>query len=119
DSVLREATRVLGRRSELAGEVAQLAAALDRWNDAAIAWRSAIEAMPWMEMAATFSLQRAPESARDSVRAVLANEPVALLPRRVLATLETAWGDSRRGWAALSSVRSNDSTLIAWTEFGE
>lgn len=119
DSVLAEATRALGRRSELSGEVAQLAATLDRWNDAAIAWRAAIEAMPWMEMAATFSLQRAPEASRDSVRAVLEDAPVQLLPRRLLATLETSWGDPRRGWAALASVRTNDSTLIAWSEFGE
>ena len=119
DSVLANAARVLGRSSELTGEVAQIAATLDRWNDAAIAWRTTVTEMPWMEMAATFSLQRAPDHARDSIRGVLSAAPVLLLPRRLLATLETGWGDPRRGWAAIASVRTDDSTLTTWTEFAE
>lgn len=119
DSVLADAARALGGKNELAGELAQIAATLDRWNDAAIAWRAAIEDMPWMEMAATFSLQRAPETARDSVRNALAAAPIALLPRRVLAALETGWGDPRRGWAALAEARTDDSSTVAWKEFAE
>ena len=119
DSALADAQRVLGRSSEFAGEAAQIAATLERWNDAAIAWRRTVDAQPWMEMAAAFSLQRTPDASRDSVRAVLAAEPVALAPRRLLATIETGWGDARRGWAALSSVRGDDSTVVAWTEFGD
>lgn len=119
DSALADAQRVLGRSAEFAGEAAQIAATLERWNDAAIAWRRTVDAQPWMEMAAAFSLQRTPDASRDSVRAVLAAEPVALAPRRLLATIETGWGDARRGWAALSSVRGDDSTVVAWTEFGD
>lgn len=119
DSALADAARILGRNNDLVSEVAQIAATLDRWNDAAIAWRAAVAAMPWMEMAATFSLQRAPDAARDSIRAVLAAPPVLLLPRRLLATLETGWGDPRRGWAAIATVRTDDSTLTTWSEFAE
>ncbi len=119
DSVLAQASEALGGRRELASEVAQIAATLERWNDAAHAWRTAVEVMPYLEMAATFSLQRTPEAARDSVRRVLLEQPNALLPRRLLATLETTWGDPRAGWAALASARTNDSTLLAWSEFGE
>ena len=119
DSALADAARVLGRRAELVGEVAQIAATLERWNDAAVAWRAAVTDMPWTEMAATFSLQRAPEAARDSIREVLSAPPVVLLPRRLLATLETGWGDPRRGWASIASVRTDDSTLTTWTEFAE
>jgi tetratricopeptide (TPR) repeat protein len=119
DSVLADAARALTGKNELAGEVAQIAATLERWNDAALAWRAALAEMPWMEMAATFSLQRAPETARDSVRNVLAAAPIALLPRRVLAALETGWGDPRRGWAALAEARTDDSSTVAWKEFAE
>ncbi len=119
DSALADAARALGGRNEFVGEVAQIAATLERWNDAAVAWRAAVTDMPWMEMAATFSLQRVPEAARDSIRAVLSAPPVMLLPRRLLATLETGWGDPRRGWAAIASVRTDDSTLTTWTEFAE
>ncbi len=119
DSALADAQRVLGQRSAFVGEAAQIAATLERWNDAALAWRRTVNEMPWMEMAAAFSLQRAPESSRDSIRRALSAPPVALAPRRLLATIETGWGDPRRGWAALSSVRGDDSTVVAWQEFGD
>lgn len=119
DSALAEATRVLGRQRDLAGESAQIAAALERWPDAAIAWRAATEATPWMETAAAYSLQRAPASSRDSIRTVLLAPPVTLGSRRLLSALEVGWGDPRRGWAALASVRSHDSITVAWQEFGE
>ncbi len=119
DTVLAEAERALGRRSELVGEAAQIAATLERWHDAAVSWRRTVDAMPWMEMAAAFSLQRTPVASRDSVRTVLAAPPVTLLPRRLLAALETGWGEPRRGWAALTAVRGDDSTLVAWREFGD
>lgn len=119
DSALAEAAVALGGKAALASEVAQIAATLERWDDAARAWRSTLVTQPWMEMAASFSLQAAPDAARDSVRDVLQAEPVELMPRRLLATLETGWGDPRRGWAALASARENDSALVAWREFGE
>ena len=119
DSALAEATKVLGRQQELAGESAQIAATLERWQDAALAWRSAAESTPWVETAAAYSLQRAPAAARDSVRTVLLAPPATLEARRLLSTLEVGWGDPRRGWAALASVRTHDSMLVAWQEFGE
>ncbi len=119
DSALAEATRVLGRQRDLAGEAAQIAAALERWSDAATAWRTATEVTPWMETAAAYSLQRAPTASRDSVRTVLLAEPVTIESRRLLSSLEVGWGDPRRGWAALASVRTHDSITVAWQEFGE
>jgi tetratricopeptide (TPR) repeat protein len=44
---------------------------------------------------------------------------VSLLPRRLLSSLELAWGEPRRAWVALSSVRADDSTSAAWRAFGE
>jgi tetratricopeptide (TPR) repeat protein len=119
DSALAEATAVLGRQRDLANEAAQIAAALERWHDAARAWRTTIEETPWLETAAAYSLQRAPSATRDSVRTVLLGAPVTLEARRLLSTLEVGWGDPRRGWAALASVRSHDSMAVAWQEFGE
>ncbi len=119
DSALADAQRALGRNAAFAGEAAQISATLERWTDAARAWRRTLPDMPWMEMAAAFSLQGAPVAARDSVRDVLLAPPIGLAPRRLLATVETGWGDARRGWAALSSVRSDDSATVAWQEFGE
>jgi len=119
DSALAEADRVLGRQRELAGESAQIAAALERWPDAATAWRAAAETTPWMETAAAYSLQRAPATARDSIRAVLLAPPVTIASRRLLSALEVGWGDPRRGWSALASVRTHDSITVAWQEFGE
>jgi tetratricopeptide (TPR) repeat protein len=119
DSALAEATAVLGRQRDLAGESAQIAAALERWPDAARAWRAATEFTPWLETAAAYSLQRAPETARDSIRTVLLEAPITIESRRLLSTLEVGWGDPRRGWAALASVRTHDSITVAWQEFGE
>jgi hypothetical protein len=119
DSVLADAARVLRRRSEFPGEAAQVAIALERWRDAAIAWRGALAQAPWQETAAAYALQRAPESARDSVREVLLETPVALGPRRLLATLELTWNDARRAWAALAPVPPDDSVRAAWAEFAE
>ncbi len=119
DSALANAQRALGQNAAFAGEAAQIAATLERWTDAARAWRSTLTDMPWMEMAAAFSLQGTPQASRDSVRDVLLAPPVELPARRLLATVETGWGDARRGWAALSSVRTGDSVIVAWQEFGE
>jgi hypothetical protein len=119
DSALAEAATVLERRTELAGEAAQLATTLERWRDAAAAWRSAMDTQPWTETSATFALQRTPAASRDSVRDVLLAPPAGLPLRRLLATLETLWGDPRRGWTALSAIARDDSAAAAFTEFGE
>ena len=118
DSVLLDAERVLGRRSELAGEAAQIASSLERWRDAAQAWRRALDPQPWSETAASFALQRVPATARDSVRDVLQAPPLTLPVRRLLATLELQWGEPRRGWEALAALPREDSTWSAWEAFG-
>jgi tetratricopeptide (TPR) repeat protein len=119
DSVLNEAGRLLGAGGALSGEVAQLHVALGRWNSAAVAFREALVAQPYLETAAEYALARAPIPTRDSIRTVLSAPPAALPPRRLLASLELFWGEPRRAWTALSSVRADDSTTAAWREFGE
>jgi tetratricopeptide (TPR) repeat protein len=119
DSILGEAGRLLGAGGALSGEVAQLHVALGRWTNAAVAFREALVEQPYLEMAAQFALTRAPAEARDSIRTVLRAPPAALSPRRLLASLELFWGEPRRAWVALSSVRPDDSTAAAWREFGE
>lgn len=119
DSLLSEAGRLLGAGGMLSGEVAQLHVALGRWKAAAAAFRDALTDQPYLETSALFALSRAPVPARDSVREVLRSAPVALVPRRLLSSLELTWGEPRRAWAALSSVKLDDSTAAAWRAFGE
>ncbi len=119
DSVLAEAGRLLGAGGALAGEVAQLHVSMGRWNSAAVSFREALVDQPYLETAAQFALTRAPLAARDSIRTVLNALPALLPPRRLLATMELFWGEPRRAWVALSSVRVDDSTSAAWREFAE
>jgi len=119
DSLLSDAGRLLGAGGMLSGEVAQLHVALARWNAAAVAFREALADQPYLETSALFALSRAPVTARDSIRTVLRAAPVALPPRRLLSSLELTWGEPRRAWAALSSVKGDDSTAAAWRAFGE
>ena len=119
DSVLGEAGRLLGSGGALSGEVAQLHVALGRWNAAAVAFREALRDEPYLETAAMFALNRAPAPVRDSIRTVLLADPALLPPRRLLSALELAWGEPRRAWFALSSVKADDSTSMAWRAFGE
>ncbi len=119
DSVLTEASRLLGAAGTLSGEVAQLHVALGRWSAAAVAFRKAIVDQPYLETSAQFALQRAPTWSRDSIRHVLRAAPVLLGPRRLLSTLELVWGEPRLAWLALAAARSDDSTSSAWRDFGE
>ena len=119
DSVLGVAGRLLGAGGMISGEVAQLHVALGRWDAAAVAFRESLASQPYLETAALFALQRAPIATRDSIREVLSAPPVSLRPRRLLSSLELAWGEPRRAWTALSSVRADDSTTAAWRSFGE
>ncbi len=119
DSLLSEAGRLLGAGGQLSGEVAQLHVALGRWNAAAVAFREALTDQPYLETSALFALSRAPVPSRDSIRETLRAAPVALAPRRLLSSLELTWGEPRRAWAALSSVKADDSTAAAWRAFGE
>jgi hypothetical protein len=119
DSVLVDATRMLGSSRDLSGEIAQLNVALERWVPAASAYRAAVVQQPWLETAALFALQRVPVSARDSVRTILASPPVVLGPRRLLSELESAWGEPRKSWEAIAPLAVDDSTIAEWKDFGE
>lgn len=119
DSLLAEAGRQLGTLNAVAGEAAQLHVAMARWNSAALAFRDALTQQPYLETSALYALARAPLAARDSIRTALQAPPVRLLPRRLLASLETFWGEPRRAWTLLSTIPVDDSTLASWQEFGE
>ncbi len=119
DTVLTDAARLLGNARDFSGEVAQLNVALERWGPAAFAFKNAVVEQPWLENSGIFSLQRVPVAMRDTVRVILAGAPVSLVPRRLLAELELAWGEPRRAWTALSGVKSDDSTVAAWRNFAE
>ena len=119
DSVLAEAEQLLGGASALSAEAAQLHVALGRWTAAASAYRRTLDVDPYLEGAALFALQRAPTAQRDSLRAVLQGAPVARPARRLLAALELAWGEPRRGWMALAPLAVDDSTVATWRDFGE
>lgn len=119
DSVLSDAAKQLGSMRDISGEVAQLNVALERWAPAALAYKNAVVDQPWLEHAGIYALQRAPVGMRDTIRFILAAAPVTLVPRRLLSELEMTWGEPRRAWTALSGVKSDDSTLAAWREFGE
>ncbi|MFM8910787.1 MAG: tetratricopeptide repeat protein, partial [Gemmatimonadota bacterium] len=68
DTVLGEAVRRLGSTRGMLLEVAQLRAGLGRWTEAASAWREVMQAEPYYEMAAFYSMQPTPVALRDSVR---------------------------------------------------
>lgn len=119
DTILTDAARQIGSSRDFSGEVAQLNVALERWPAAALAFKNAMAEQPWLENSGVYSLQRVPAPMRDTVRTILLSAPVTLLPRRMLSALELAWGEPRRGWAALSAVKSDDSTLASWREYAE
>jgi hypothetical protein len=50
---------------------------------------------------------------------VLAAPPVALHARRLLATLELAWGSPASAWAALRVLPRDSSSITAWRDFAE
>lgn len=117
DSVLQLATVVLGGRRQVAPQLAELKASLQMWEESARAWRDALADEPYLEQTAIFVLLHAPAPARDSVRAVLAQPPVELTARRVLAGLELRWRSAREGWLALQALQPSDSVVDAWLEF--
>ncbi len=119
DSVLAEAERVLGGTTALSAEAAQLHVALGRWSAAASAYRRTLDSDPYLEGAALFALQRVPSVQRDSLRLVLQGAPISRPARRLLAALELAWGEPRRGWMALAPLAVDDSTVATWRDFGE
>ena len=122
DTVLREAEpsiRGPGGRRALALELAQLHAALGAWTRAGTSWRTAVDAMPYVELAAFFSLQAAPPAARDSVLPPLLEAPVSLVPRRVAAQLLLGWRRPREAWQALAALPADDSSRATWRDFAD
>lgn len=119
DTVLQEAVRLMGRTASLSAELAQLHVSMERWSAAALAYRDAIVTQPWLETAALYGLQRAPASARDSVRDALNQGKATLAAARLLSSLELGWGEPRRAWTALAKLPPDDSTFAAWREFAE
>jgi tetratricopeptide (TPR) repeat protein len=119
DTVLREATAVLGSAKGLATEVAQLRAALGLWTQAAFAWRDAMIAEQYLEQSAIYSLTPAPAEKRDSMRVALLTAPVSPSARKALGSLEVAWGSAREGWHVLSVLTVADSAYDAWSEFAD
>ncbi len=119
DSVLNEANRLMGAAGAMSGETAQLHVALKRYVPAARAFREAMVHEPWLETAALFGLQRVPADTRDSVRTVLLAPPVTFVTRRLLSSLEFAWGEPRRAWSAISTLPADDSATATWRAFAE
>jgi tetratricopeptide (TPR) repeat protein len=118
DTVLQQASRALGSTKALTIEVAQLRAALGLWTAAALAWREALLAEPYLEQAAVFSLASAAVAQRDSVRAVL-HESTAAPVKKVLGSLELQWGAARDGWRAIASLTPADSAFDTWKDFAD
>ncbi len=119
DSVLQLAAKQLSSMQDLAGELAQLRAAMGLWISSAQAWREALRTQPWLDQAGVFALLAVPPEKRDSLRAVLREPPVELGARRLLAGLELRWNAPADAWSALREVPPNDSTTAAWVAFAE
>lgn len=117
DTVLSQATRTLGAPREIAAELAELRGALGMWEASARSWRDAMAVAPYLEASAIFVLAPAPDTARDSIRAVLAQPPIELRARRILAALEMRWRSAREAWTVLSAVPPDDSAVAAWASF--
>jgi tetratricopeptide (TPR) repeat protein len=119
DSVLTGAVARLGGTREVAAELAQMRAALGMWVVSARNWREASGDLSYLEQAAVFSLVPAPLGVRDSLRAVLREDPVVLGARRILAGLEIRWNAPRDAWLALAALPPSDSVTQAWVDFAQ
>lgn len=119
DSVVRRAQLALGSTKDLQLEVAQLRAALGLWVASAEAWRPALAAAPYLDMAATYALRPTPVATRDTVRRILLAPPVEPGARLALAGLEAAWGSAADGWAAIRDLPADSGGAAAFREFGE
>jgi tetratricopeptide (TPR) repeat protein len=119
DTVIRMASDALGSTRALVLEVAQMRAALGLWKESAEAWRDVMAAEQYYEQATVFSLQPAPASARDAVRAVLSRAPPSLAALQSLALLEVGWNSPRNGWTALRSLQPSDTVVALWRQFAD
>lgn len=117
DTVLQTAQTQVGGARGFAYEVAQLDAAMGKWEPSARAWRQAVSDNPYLADAAVFALFPTPNGTRDAVRRALAAPPVSTPPLKVLGALELAWGAPREGWTALHVLRPDSATVAAWLDF--
>jgi tetratricopeptide (TPR) repeat protein len=119
DSILERAERALGSGRELVLETAQLRATLGLWEQAARAWRAALDTAGDVAAAAAYSLRPTPDSLRPTVRAVLMALPISLGSRRAMADLELTWGSARAGWAALAGLRPDSGAVAEWQQYAD
>lgn len=117
DTVLQTAQTQVGNARGFSYEVAQLDAAMGKWEPSARAWRQAVSDNPYLADAAVFALFPTPGGMRDAVRRALAAPPVSTPPLKVLGALELAWGSPREGWTALHVLRPDSATVAAWLDF--
>src|SRR6185437_12929338 len=117
DTVLQLAQTQVGSARGFSYEVAQLDAAMGKWEPSARAWRQAVSDNPYLADAAVFALFPTPAGTRDAVRRALAAPPVSTPPLKVLGALELAWGAPREGWTALHVLRPDSVTIAAWLDF--
>lgn len=117
DTVLNYALQRLGGGRMIAAELAELKGALGMWESSATNWRQAMSYAPYLEASAVYVLGAATGVARDTIRGILAAEPVDLAVRRILAGLEMRWTSARAAWNALSVLQPNDSVVSAWLQF--
>jgi tetratricopeptide (TPR) repeat protein len=118
DTILTFATQRLGSGRQIAAELAELKGALGMWESSATHWRQAMSYAPWLEASAVYVLGQATGAARDTIRTILAADPVELPQRRILAGLEMRWSSAREAWNALRVLAPGDSVVEAWLKFG-
>lgn len=119
DSIVQLGGRSLGGTSSLDMELAQSRSALGQWGPAAVAWRGALSSMPDLAQAAAYSLARAPDAARDTIRNTFLSLPVDLGARSALSELELTWGSASAGWAALRDLAPDSASVSAWLDFAK
>jgi hypothetical protein len=119
DSVLVLAARLVRDPRDFSAELAQVASAQRLWNEAARRWRETLVQTPQLHQAAIASLSLATGVARDSVRTMMAADPVWLPARRVLATLELLWLQPRAAWQAFDGLKADAEVVDAWREFAD
>jgi tetratricopeptide (TPR) repeat protein len=117
DTVLTFATQRLGGGRMVAAELAELKGALGMWEASATNWRQAMSYAPYLEASAVFVLGAANGVARDTIRGILAADPVDLSVRRILSGLEMRWTSAREAWNALRVLAPTDSVVEAWLTF--
>jgi len=117
DTVLTFAMQRLGGGRQIAAELAELKGALGMWEASATNWRQAMTYAPYLEASAIFGLGAATGVARDTIRGILAADPIDLSPRRILSGLEMRWTSAREAWNALRVLTPTDSVVEAWLQF--